>query len=67
VLDFEDTRLQEWIDDLAEENGLETVETAETRMVVGADEQKSSLQKYITKFGFPKLQAKITFRVYKKT
>jgi hypothetical protein len=66
VLDFEDTRLQEWIDGLAEECGLETLDSAETRFVVGFDEQKDALQKYIDKFGSPKLQAQIMFRVFKK-
>jgi hypothetical protein len=67
ALDFEDTRLQEWIDGLAQKCGLETVESAEMRLVVGFDEQKANLQKYIDKFGSPKLQAQIMFRVYKKS
>jgi len=66
VLDFEDTRLQDWIDGVAEACGLETVESAEMRFVVGVDEQKDSLQKYMDKFGSPKLQAQMMFRVFKK-
>jgi hypothetical protein len=67
VIDFRNEDLQNWIDGLAEENDLETLETAETRTSMGSDEEKTVLAEFIKKFGSPKLQAEIMFRVYRKT
>jgi hypothetical protein len=66
VLDFKDTRLQEWIDGVAKDAGLECIKSGEFRVVVGPEEEKSALTAYIDKFGYPKLQAEIMFRLYKK-
>jgi len=67
VIDFRDDDLQGWIDSLAEDSGLETLETAETRTHMGSDEEKTVLADFIKKFGSPKLQASVMFRVYRKT
>jgi hypothetical protein len=66
AIDFRDSDLQAWIDGIAEDNGLEILETAELRTNMGSDEEKSVLKKYIDKFGMPVLQGQIMFRVYRK-
>lgn len=66
VLDFKDSRLQEWIDGLAKNAGLDCIKSGEFRTVVGPDEEKSAMEEYIEKFGYPKLQAEIMFRLYRK-
>jgi hypothetical protein len=66
VLDFKDSRLQEWIDEIAEDEGLDCVDETEQRVVIGSDEQKSVLEDYMEKFGSPKLQGEIMYRLYRK-
>lgn len=67
VLDFHDQRLEQWIDDCAEEGGLETITSTETRMTMDPSEEKDDLGKYAKKFGSPKLQSRVFVRVYRKT
>jgi hypothetical protein len=67
VLDFHDTRLEGWIDKCAEEGGLETLTSMETRITMAPSEEKNALKEYADKFGAPKLQAQVFVRVYRKT
>lgn len=52
-----------WFDKLAAENGVEPIESEETSEQVGVDEDKEDLGEYYKKFGYPKLTAKIAYRI----
>jgi hypothetical protein len=66
VLDFEDSRLMDWIDACAKAGGLEAIASQTTRMTMDPIEEKGVLKKYIDKFGAPKLQAQVFVRVFRK-
>ena len=66
VIDFRSYDLQIWIDNCAQNNGMEKLAGFEDRAVVGLGEQKNAIKKYIDKFGPPKLEARIMFRVFRK-
>ena len=55
-----------WFDGLASEAGLELVKGAEAVAKMPWDEEKKDLEPYNTKFGPPKLEANIAWRVYRK-
>jgi hypothetical protein len=67
VLDFHDTSLESWIDQCAEDGGLETLIAIDNhRINMDPIEEKNALRKYINKFGSPKLQAQVFVRVFRK-
>lgn len=51
VLDFHDARLEDWIDEAAEDGGFECLLTHERRMTMDPIEEKSVLKEYIKLFG----------------
>lgn len=67
VLDFHDSRLEEWIDECAADSGLEVTTEIETRMTMDPSEEKDDLGEFTKKFGSPKLQAQVFVRVFRKT
>ena len=52
-----------WFDSLANASGLAVVESDEKVMNLPLDEQKADLGEYFMKFGFPKLQPDIAYRI----
>ena len=68
VLDFHHSELESWIDSCAKNSGLKTLRADDDyRIFMDSIEDKSALGKYRTKFGEPKLQAKVFIRVFMKT
>jgi len=66
VLDFKNDELQKWIDNLAEQEGLECVGDTEQKVTISPEEEKSVLKPYIDKYGAPKLTGDIMYRLYRK-
>jgi len=68
VLDFHDSSLEHWIDGCAEKHGLVELASLDNWSVtMTSGEEKNVLQKYIDKFGHPKLKSQVFFRVFRKT
>ena len=56
-----------WFDQLAKESGLKLVKGKDFfPFQTEGDEEKTALANYYVKFGYPKLVAKIAYRVYRK-
>jgi hypothetical protein len=67
VLDFQDNRLTEWVEDIAANCQLaKKIAADNAEWVIDPLEEKSDLGEYYTKFGAPKIRAKIFYRVYLK-
>jgi hypothetical protein len=65
-IDNNDSRFYKWFDQTAKSNNMEIVAQVNDRYVIPPDEQKDDLGEYYAKFGSPKLQANVVFRVVKK-
>ena len=57
----------DWFDGLAKKHAVEILESEEVQMGMTADEEKKDLGKYFKKFGSPKLDANVAYRICKKT
>jgi hypothetical protein len=67
VLDFQDSRLTEWIEGIAANCHLATkIKDDNAERVIDPVEEKTDLGEYYTKFGTPKIRARIFYRVYVK-
>jgi len=56
-----------WFDDMAAQGGLETVEKEDhVHILINWQEEKRDLGIYFEKFGDPKIQSDIAYRVYRK-
>jgi hypothetical protein len=67
VLDFDDSRLRDWIDEYAKNGGLVTEVGKSMRMTMDPSEEKAALKKYADKFErAPKLQADVFIRIFRK-
>ena len=68
VLDFHHSELESWIDGCANKSGFKTLRAMDDQRInIDPIEDKSALEKYITKFGSPKLQGKVFVRIFRKT
>lgn len=66
-LDNGHTYYYEWFDQLIEGRGIDVLASAEERtQIYDLDEQKSDLEVYYEKFGYPKMRANIAYRICQK-
>ena len=65
-VDNNDSRFVDWFDGLAKTNGLKVLEQGSGTLTMPMDENKKDLEPYFTKFGHPKLQADVAWRVVQK-
>jgi hypothetical protein len=55
-----------WFDRLATKNGMEVVQKRETSLAFSVDEEKTDLGVYYSKFGWPKRESNVAYRVMRK-
>lgn len=66
-IDNNNAQFYNWFDALAASNSIQILRSSETRMgITDLGEEKSDLGEYWEKFGFPKLNANIAFRIGRK-
>lgn len=56
----------DWFDRLASKNGLQQVQKQETKLAFSMDEEKTDLGVYYSKFGWPKRESDVAYRVMRK-
>jgi hypothetical protein len=65
-IDFTDSDLAQWFDDLTAEAGLKTLLAKNAPFQLSYDEDKAALGEYYEKFDSPKLKASLAIRVMEK-
>jgi hypothetical protein len=65
-VDNNSSQFVDWFDSLAERNGLKPVKQDCCRLAFSNDEEKMDLGPYFEKFGWPKRESDLAYRIMKK-
>lgn len=66
-IDNNSPEFYDWFDRLAAKNGLQQVQKQETKLAFSIDEEKTDLGVYYSKFGWPKRESNVAYRIMRKT